>query len=294
MCTCGSLSNTIKNEFETDHGTASETDYTLGFTEKLSGISASIFTFTPSSDQNFKWMSSSTTDDINDLTQSATVAVMCPSANYTGPTAMVVYWYTLFGSFLFVPAVYTPANVKKIAQGHVTNALGVAVAHQPVQLAINGKTYHTYTDNSGNYAIYSALTPANGASGQLTVGNVTQTILLSASLRLDSPSDGRLRMAASGAFALNPRALESRGAPLPVAPRRERRPSTNGVDGSASCLSPRVSDRASQTAFGPSNAAPLAAVTARGSSVPQGWVPLYMSPLPPPADSPRPTIAWPP
>jgi hypothetical protein len=179
VCTCASLSNTVKNELENDVGTSYGTTYTTSATIKASeSFLDDIFGLTESATANWGWTSTATSDDITSSTQSATVAVMCPSPSYNGPTEMAVYWDTLFGSFLFVPTVIAPPGLKKIAQGHVTDASGNTVRHQPVQLVVNGKTYHSYTNNAGDYTIYSTVNLATGATGQLTVGSVTQTTAL--------------------------------------------------------------------------------------------------------------------
>src|SRR4029077_6198610 len=154
VCSCMAMSDSIKNQFQTDHESKSQDQYTLGFTEKVSGIDLGIFSFGASSDQKFTWTSSSTTGDITDSSQTATATVACPSTTYQGPTIMSIYWDKLFGSFLFVPTVITSPQIAMLSKGSATDASGKPVAHEKVTLLIAGKTYHTWTDNHGDYVFF--------------------------------------------------------------------------------------------------------------------------------------------
>jgi len=171
VCSCLSLSSTITNQFETDVQKQSQRQYSVDVTVKASDIDLSIFSAEVSAEEKLTWTSTSTNDNIISDSQSATATVVCPSATYQGPTTMTIYWDTLFGSFVFVPTVLTP-QMMILSQGFVTDILGRSVAHEPVTLSIGRKTYHTWTNNRGEYVFF---TPAHRgvfrlpASGQVLI-----------------------------------------------------------------------------------------------------------------------------
>ncbi len=187
VCSCMAFKEAITNQLQTDVQHESETQYSVSFKEKLpGGFDVGIFNFGPSSDQKFTWTSSSTTDDMTSNTQSATATVVCPSPNYTGPVEMVIYWDTLFGSFLFVPTVLTPQTLI-LDRGTAADASGRPVRHEPVTLAFSGKTYHTWTNNHGEFVFFRpaglpALTLPK--TGQLLVRGKRQVVPLRSAQKL--------------------------------------------------------------------------------------------------------------
>jgi hypothetical protein len=102
--------------------------------------------------------------------------MQCPSSSYKGATEMLVYWDNLFGSFLFVPTQLGSAQMSTLAQGLVTAKSGQSVRRQSITLSLGGKTYQTYTDNSGKYAFWTPPGLTHVTSGSLTTMGVTQTV----------------------------------------------------------------------------------------------------------------------
>jgi hypothetical protein len=127
------------------------------------GISASTPTATSAISASFKasgsldWTVTATTTTSDESTQSATVTVGGPAFGYTGPTDVLVYWDTVFNSFMFAFAAGNP-----VAAGTVTSA-NQPVAYQPITLEVGGVTLSTFTDAGGNYRFYGT------AAGQGTI-----------------------------------------------------------------------------------------------------------------------------
>jgi len=187
VCSCIAMSDSIKNQLQTDVQSKSQDQYSVGFSEKISGIDVGIFSFGASSDQKFTWTSSSTNDDTTDSSQTATATVVCPSTGYQGPTIMSIYWDNLFGSFLFVPTVITSPEIAMLNKGTAIGASGKPVLHEAITLSIAGKTYHTWTDSHGDYVFFrpAALQRASPATtGQLSIRGVKQTVTLGSGQKL--------------------------------------------------------------------------------------------------------------
>jgi hypothetical protein len=88
-------------------------------------------------------------------TQTASVTVGGPAFGYTGPTDVVVYWDTIFNSFMFAFATGNP-----VVSGTITGSTGKPAVSEAVTLAIGGITLSTFTDANGEYRFY------NAAAGQ--------------------------------------------------------------------------------------------------------------------------------
>jgi hypothetical protein len=170
VCPCLSKSETITNTLQDTATQESKTSYSVGFTESASGIDLGIFQFGAQSDQKFTWTNSSSHSNMLGSNQSANVTMACPSPAYNGPPHVVVYWDTLFGSFMFAP----PASngpLMVVQRGLVLRQAGMPARRVPVQVEFHGKVYHTYTDNQGEYAIYSADNTAAVTSATVIVAN---------------------------------------------------------------------------------------------------------------------------
>jgi hypothetical protein len=142
-----------------------QTDYECAVTVSA-GIQAP-FAATLKVTGSLQWTSTSISGDTAGSSQSATVTVGNPSFGYTGPTDVLVYWDTVFCSFMFAFATESPA-----ASGTITDSTGAAVAHQPVTLAVGGLTLSTFTDAHGDFRFYGA---APG-QGTISVGSHKFTI----------------------------------------------------------------------------------------------------------------------
>jgi hypothetical protein len=105
-----------------------------------------------------EWTYTSETSNTTESTQSATVTVGGPAFGYTGPTDVLVYWDTVFNSFMFAFAQGEPS-----ASGLLTDKSGKPVANAPVALAAGTRTFQTFTDKKGEFRFYN--TPAG--SGML-------------------------------------------------------------------------------------------------------------------------------
>jgi hypothetical protein len=174
---CISMGSSITNSFQAELETSSSVDYSVGFSEQVSGIDFGFFSLGASSNQNFTWTSTSSKSNTTDSSQTATVTVACPSRTYTGQTLMSVYWDKLFGSFMFLPTGVGP-DMTTLAQGNVATQTRHLAAHQLVELKFGGKIYHTFTDARGDYVFLSRTNVHHPATGQLSIQGVTQTVTL--------------------------------------------------------------------------------------------------------------------
>ena len=98
---------------------------------------------------------------VNESTQSATVAVGGPAFGYTGPVDVLVYWDTLYNSFMFALTSAAPsvADVFKDAQGR-------PVPHQEVALTAGSHTFKTFTNAKGKFRFFG--TPTGGKVSAVT------------------------------------------------------------------------------------------------------------------------------
>jgi hypothetical protein len=154
-----------KNEVTQSSGIKVDKEYGVNFSveagdDKFLGV----FKVSLKVGGNLKWTNSSTSGMSTLSSQSATVTISGPSFGYQGPTDVLVYWDTLFNTFMFAFPT-TPA----IATGRVTNHAGEAVAGKEVVLTSAGHTFRTFTNTKGDYRFYG---PAEGA-GILRVGGTT-------------------------------------------------------------------------------------------------------------------------
>lgn len=185
VCSCLIMSESISNDFQTAIQNTSQAQYKVGVSESA-GLNLGIFSLGASSDQNWTWTSSSTQGDTTDQSQNATATITCPSTAYQGPTIMGIYWDTLFGSFLFSP-ITLGSQTTVMQQGILRDAAGNPKRHVPVDLAIAGKAFHTFTNNNGEYVFFKPTTqiPDFPNIGQLLInGRPSQTVSLGSAQKL--------------------------------------------------------------------------------------------------------------
>ncbi len=134
------------------------------------GIEIPVFKASLKVTGSLEWTSTNAYGTSSTSTQTAAATVGGPAFGYSGPTDVVVYWDTLYSSFLFAFPSEPPT-----ASGTLVDAAGKAVANQAVTLTVGGHTFKTFTNSQGQYRFYGA--PAGqgslAASGQniaLTVG----------------------------------------------------------------------------------------------------------------------------
>jgi len=157
--------NTVAASTKTDH----QTQVTVSVENKADFFG--LFTASLKVGGKFTWTNSSTYGTSTQSSQSASVTIGGPSLGYTGPTDVVVYWDTLFSTFMFAFPTTPP-----IATGHVKDRAGHPVTGQEVKMIAGGQTLRTFTDSKGDYRLYG---PAKGA-GTLTVGGKTVQLTIDA------------------------------------------------------------------------------------------------------------------
>jgi hypothetical protein len=173
---CGIQTTTVTHERDTDTTHEVAKDYTVGYTLG-GGYGGAEMKYS----QDFTWTNTSSTTATTGSTQTASLTLPCPSATYTGKPLIVVYWDTLYGSFMFMPMLPSEMGLV-ILQGHLSNSAGKSVTHQVVELAYGGKTYRTATNRNGDYKFFAVKTGATRPrTGQLTVKGVKHTVPLGSS-----------------------------------------------------------------------------------------------------------------
>jgi len=118
---------------------------------------------------SWQWTNTNSLGITTISSQSATASIGGPAFGYTGPTDVLVYWDTLYNSFMFAFPTESPAAV-----GTLLDSAGNPVANQAVTLTAGGQTFKTLTNSKGQYRFYGA--PAG--NGSLAVGgqNVAVTV----------------------------------------------------------------------------------------------------------------------
>jgi hypothetical protein len=116
---------------------------------------------------SLEWTNSSTYGTSSTSTQSAAATVGGPAFGYTGPTDVVVYWDTLYSSFMFAYPSTPPAAV-----GAITDAAGKPLAFKAITLTVAGRKFETFTNHDGQYRFFGA----TGANGLLAVEGQTFTV----------------------------------------------------------------------------------------------------------------------
>jgi hypothetical protein len=132
---------------------------------------------------SLQWTNTSTSTQTTGSTQQASVTVGGPAFGYTGPTDILVYWDTVYLSFMFAFATGNPS-----ASGTVHDSAGNPVPHQAMTLTVGGITLSTFTNSRGQFNFYGA---APG-QGTVTVGNQHFIVAIeaekSSTLRLNAPA----------------------------------------------------------------------------------------------------------
>lgn len=100
---------------------------------------------------SLQWTNTSTSTQTTGSTQQASVTIGGPAFGYTGPTDILVYWDTIYSSFMFAFATGSPS-----ASGMVTDSAGHPVPNQAITLSVGGITLSTSTNSRGRYNFYDA------------------------------------------------------------------------------------------------------------------------------------------
>lgn len=107
---------------------------------------------------SLQWTNTSTSTGSTGSSQSASVTVGGPAFGYTGPTDVLVYWDTVYNSFMFAFATEAPD-----ASGTLTDSAGNPIPNKTLTLTTSSRTLSTFTDSHGEYRFYGA------AQGQGTI-----------------------------------------------------------------------------------------------------------------------------
>ena len=105
---------------------------------------------------SLEWTNTSTSTQTTGSTQQASVTVGGPAFGYTGPTDVLVYWDTVYQSFMFAFATGSPS-----ASGTITDGAGNPVPNKAITLTAGGITLSTFTNSRGQYRFYGAA-PGHG------------------------------------------------------------------------------------------------------------------------------------
>ena len=181
VCACSPFAGSITNAFMTDIGSKYQTSYQAG-----TSISATLpinqyVNINFGGGGQFTYSSTATEDDTTDSTQTATATIYCPSPGYKGPTSVMIYWDTLFGSFLMAPTELTSPQAYVLHRGTAVASSGRPLQHEAVTLIIAGKKYRTWTGNTGDYVFFvpsAARQLITATTGELSIGTVTQEVTL--------------------------------------------------------------------------------------------------------------------
>jgi hypothetical protein len=151
---------------------SSQTQYGVGLS-----AAGTIFSVALKAAGQLQWTNTSSSGTTNGTSQSATVVVGGPAFGYTGPTDVLVYWDTIYNSYMFAFVSEAPS-----ASGIIQDKAGKPVAHQAVTLAAGTRTFNTFTDTKGQYRFYR--TPAGPAKVSavneqfsIAAGNAQNTVL---------------------------------------------------------------------------------------------------------------------
>lgn len=114
-----------------------------------------------------QWTNTNTYGTSSTSTQSAQVSVGGPGYGYDGPSDVLVYWDSIYSTFMFA----FPAGTAD-ATGSVTSSTGAALVNEKVSMTVGTKTYTTYTDAKGNYRFYGT----GSGQGKVTVKGQSQAV----------------------------------------------------------------------------------------------------------------------
>lgn len=106
---------------------------------------------------SLEWTNTNTMGTSTTSQQSATATVGGPAFGYKGPTDVVVYWDSIYNTFMFAFPPDPPA-----ASGTLLDSKGKPVSYKPVTLTVGTHTFKTFTNERGIYRFFGA--PAGNGS----------------------------------------------------------------------------------------------------------------------------------
>lgn len=108
-----------------------------------------------------EWKNSSSTENTRIGSQSATVTVTGPAFGYTGPTDVLVYWDTIFSTFMFAFPEEPPTHSGILRDGN-----GVPIAFTPVKVSIGAHVFEAITGPDGSYRLWGPPSHASVSVGR--------------------------------------------------------------------------------------------------------------------------------
>lgn len=173
-CTCTAFSESIKNDALSAITTQAQSQTSVDF-KVDAGVGVPLLTSLKLSSDT-KWSSTNTASTANTTgsSQTASLTISCPSAGYTGPTFIQIYWDTLYGSFMFQP--FSASGAQQMVTGRVADSSGNPLPRQLITLEADGKTYKTVTNFKGEYSLFGA---ASG-QGTLSTAGLRNTVTIGA------------------------------------------------------------------------------------------------------------------
>jgi hypothetical protein len=167
---------TLKNE--TVSTKTSEADDSTAVDLKLSVSTSGGFLATASvtvnGEASWTWTNTSSKGELSDDAQQAAVTITEPSFGYKGSTDMVVYWDTIYNTFVFVPK-KEATTLSEVVHGTVLGADKQPAKFTEVTLRLaDGKVRHAFTNGRGQYRMYG---PTSGA-GSVEVGSAKKPVTL--------------------------------------------------------------------------------------------------------------------
>jgi hypothetical protein len=100
---------------------------------------------------SLQWTNTSSSGSSSSSSESASITIGGPKFGYTGPTDVVVYWDTLYHSFMVAFPPEPPT-----ALGVVTDTSGKPVVNKEVTLMVGASKFNTSTGPDGSYRFYGA------------------------------------------------------------------------------------------------------------------------------------------
>jgi len=171
---CPSLTPTLKNEYASERASSSQDEYSVSATANSGGL----LPVSLKAENSITWTSGETDTNTQGSTQSASLTLVCPSVGYTGPTEFQIFVDVLYGTFLFVP--FDLSTMAVMHSGVVLNGKGQPLSGVAVDLAYNGRTFHTFTSSTGRYRFVSLKSTVNPAvhKGTITVRHVSKQVMV--------------------------------------------------------------------------------------------------------------------
>jgi hypothetical protein len=107
-------------------------------------IAATVWSVALKVASSLSWTNSTTKTNSIVTTQTAIAIIGGPSAGYTGPTDLLIWWDTMFDVFMFTFADGPPTQT-----GTLFDAAGKPLPHTDVQLTVGSQVFYTRTDSKG-------------------------------------------------------------------------------------------------------------------------------------------------